>query len=200
MFWALFSVAEKRGTKRAMRAQRSRRPRPPLDAAKLEEMALAYVGRFATTRAKLRSYLGRKLRERGWDAPGAPDVEALIERYSRAGLIDDAAFALAKSQSLARRGYGRRRLTASLAAAGVEEDDRTGANDHADAEAAASALRFAERRRIGPFAIGPADDRRIREKAIAAMVRAGHPLGLALTIVNLPPGATVDPRDLAADN
>ena len=35
------------GTNMAMAMQQKRRPRPPLNAAKLEEMALNYVGRFA---------------------------------------------------------------------------------------------------------------------------------------------------------
>lgn len=197
---ATFRLAEKRGTKRAMTARRPRRPRPPLNPEKLEELALSYVGRFATTRAKLRSYLGRKVRERGWEPHTPPDFEALAERYSRSGLIDDAAFALAKSQSLARRGYGKRRLAESLSTAGVEDDDRVEAHSHADAEAAAAALCFAQRRRIGPFAPSVSHDRKAREKAIAAMVRAGHPLSLALTIVNLAPGTEIEPSDLTPLN
>ena len=52
-------------------------------------MALFYVGRFATSRAKLTSYLKRKIRERGWDGGGEPDVEAVTERLVRLGYIDD---------------------------------------------------------------------------------------------------------------
>ena len=42
-----------------------RKPRSsrPLDKARLEELALAYVARFATSAARLESYLARKLRE-----------------------------------------------------------------------------------------------------------------------------------------
>ena len=63
-----------------MRHDRQRRPRPPLSAEKLNELALAYVGRFATTRARLRTYLRRKVRERGWDDGSPPDFEAIAER------------------------------------------------------------------------------------------------------------------------
>ena len=181
-----------------MNAARHRRPRPPLDQARLEELALSYIGRFATTRSKLRLYLNRKLRERGWEGGQSPDVEGLAERYARAGLIDDSAFALAKAQSFARRGYGHRRLSANLAAAGVEEDDRVEANAHAEREAAAAALRFAERKRIGPFATEWNEDRKAREKAVAAMVRAGHSLNLALAIVKLAPGEYLDPAEIPA--
>jgi len=175
----------------------ARRPRPPLDSAKLDELALAYVGRFATTRAKLRAYLARKLRERGWDGASEPDLEAIAERLAGHGYVDDAGYALAKSRALAGRGYGKRRLLTALRAAGVVEEDAAGAREHADAEAVAAALRFAERRRIGPFALRQIDDPRDREKALAAMVRAGHSFALARAIVGLAPGDEVDPADLA---
>ncbi|HEX6741396.1 MAG TPA: RecX family transcriptional regulator, partial [Sphingomicrobium sp.] len=62
-----------------MALSRSRRPPAPLDEQRLDELALRYVGRFATTRAKLRSYLERKLRERGWKGNRPADAEAIAE-------------------------------------------------------------------------------------------------------------------------
>ena len=53
-----------------------KRARPPLNEEQLKEMALRYVGRFATSRAKLRAYLTRKIRERGWADAGEPDLTA----------------------------------------------------------------------------------------------------------------------------
>ena len=179
-----------------MQSRRLRKPRPPLDGAKLEELALAYVGRFATTRAKLASYLKRKLRERGWKGEREPPVEAIVERFAASGYIDDAAYALAKSRSLASRGYGAARLKQSLRAAGIGEDDGTPALELAGAEAVGAALRFAERRRIGPFADRKPDSKG-RERALAAMIRAGHGFGLARAIIDLAPGAEVDPAELA---
>lgn len=185
------------GTKTAqMTRMRARRARPPLDEAKLHELALTYVGRFATTRAKLRSYLARKIRERGWEGPREPDLEALATRFSDQGYVDDMAYALSKSQALAGRGYGKRRLLQTLRIAGVDEADSETARDHADREAVAAALRFAERRRLGPFANAPVRDPKQREKALAAMVRAGHSFTLTREIVRLEPGAEIDLGDL----
>ena len=187
----------KRGTNMAqMDARKPRRPRPPLDERKLEELGLAYVGRFATTRAKLRSYLARKVRERGWSGAREPDFAALAERFAAQGFIDDAGFALSKAHALTARGYGKRRLVEKLRSAGVEEQDGTAARDHSDQEGVASALRYAERRRIGPFAIAAPADRQQREKAIAAMVRAGHSFPLARKIATMAPGAPVDGDEL----
>ena len=172
-----------------------RRPRPPLDDKALEEMALRYVGRYATTRAKLGQYLARKLRERGWAGAPEPDVRALAERLAALGYIDDAAYALSKSQSLAGRGYGKRRLIEKLRLAGVDEPDSSAARELADQQAIDAALRFAQRRKVGPFAAASAD-RPQREKAIAAMVRAGHGFALARAIVELEPGAEIDEEEL----
>ena len=171
---------------------KARRALPPLNQQTLQELALRYVGKFATTRAKLSVYLARKLRERGWDGERTPDLEALADRFAELGYIDDAAYALGQSRSLSSRGYGKRRLNQRLRVAGVQDDDRAEADAHADAEAVGAALRFAERRRLGPFA-SSAPDPRLREKWIAAMVRAGHGFGIAREIAWLAPGSEIDP-------
>ena len=170
-----------------------RRPRPPLNHAALQELALRYVGKYATTRAKLGAYLARKLRERGWDGESEPDLDALVSRLAELGYIDDASYALSQSRSLGARGYGKRRLTQKLQLAGVDEEDSAEANAHADGEAVEAALRFAERRRLGPFADASADPRQ-RVKWIAAMIRAGHNFGLARAIAALEPGSEIDPE------
>lgn len=177
----------------------ARRTPPPLDQAKLQDLALRYVGRYATTRAKLLAYLARKLRERGWDGQREPDLEALADRIAELGYVDDAAYAVSKSRSLSARGYGKRRLSQQLRIAGIGEEDSRAAFDLAEAEAVEAALRYAQRRRLGPFA-ATAADRHEREKWIAAMVRAGHGFGLARAIASLAPGAPIDPADLSEGN
>ncbi|MBV1688689.1 RecX family transcriptional regulator [Novosphingobium sp. G106] len=162
--------------------RRAKRPLKPLDSARLDELALAYVARFATSRAKLESYLVRKLRERGWADEGEPAVAALAARFVAAGYVDDAAFARAKSGSLLRRGYGQRRIGEALGAAGIGEDIRAEVRAGEGARRQA-ALVMARKRRLGPFGPAPAD-RAAREKQIAAMLRAGHGLDSARELVN----------------
>ena len=164
-------------------SQTRRNPRP-FDGPRLEELALAYVARFATSAAKLDDYLRRKLRERGWEGEGSAPVAAIVARFVDAGYIDDAAFARAKTGSLLRRGFGARRIGQALGAAGIAEEVREDVRA-APAEQRRAALALARKRRIGPF--GPADaDRAVREKQLAAMLRAGHPLDSARELVNSP--------------
>ncbi|HXG80887.1 MAG TPA: RecX family transcriptional regulator [Sphingomicrobium sp.] len=174
-----------------MASQQKRRTRPPLTPAKLEEMALSYVGRFATSRAKLTAYLRRKLRERGWDGAGEPPVEQLAERLVGLGYIDDRAYALSKARALTGRGYGERRVRQALALAGINEEQGADARDLAKEEAVAAAIRFARRRSLGPFADREPDPMS-RERGLAAMVRAGHRFALARAIIDLKPGENPD--------
>ena len=180
-----------------MAPMRGRRTLPPLDENRLGELALRYVTRYATTRSKLRSYLARKIRERGWDGGREPDLAAIADRFAEQGYVDDSAYALAKSEALTGRGYGKRRVLEKLRFAGVDEEHGRAAREHADAEAVSAALRFAERRRIGPFAAAPPSGPKEREKALAAMVRAGHSFPLARAIVGTAPGADIDLAELA---
>lgn len=167
------------------RKTRKDRPPPrPLDAARLEEMALAYVARFATSAGRLAAYCRRKLRERGYegqdeDAP-PPDIEALVARFVAKGFVDDAGFARAKAGGLLRRGYGARRVGEALRADGIAEPLRVEVAP-GEAERREAATAYARRRRFGPFARErlTADDRAARQKQLAALMRAGHDSGHA---------------------
>ncbi len=156
---------------------RSARRLRPLDPTTLQALAIAYVGRYSTTQAKLTAYLARKIGERGWQDETRPPVEAIVARCATAGYVDDVQFAESKSRSLARRGYGFRRVEAALHQSGVARE--VSATLRPDAESAfESAEIYARKRRIGVFGTVAAD----RDKAsrqFAAMIRAGHSTELA---------------------
>lgn len=169
---------------------KSTRTTAPLDAAGLDRLALRYVERFATTRARLAAYLTRKIRERGWEGPTV-EPASVAERLAALGYIDDRSYGEAKVRSLGARGYGARRVDGALRYAGLEEDDRASLADDIAAQGIAAAITFAKRRRIGPF--GSAEpDRLQREKQLAAMLRAGHDFAVARRIVAMAPGEDVD--------
>lgn len=176
----------------AVSQEERRTRRAPLDGKTLEEAALRYAGRYATTRSKLATFLRRKLRERGWAGDGDPPVEPLVARMAELGYVDDRAFASARAASLGRRGYGERRVSQALRAAGIDEEDGEEARAQSRRDAHDAALRFAQRRRIGPFAAEPADLAG-RQKALAALLRAGHPIGLARRLADARPGEIPEP-------
>ncbi len=129
--------------------------------ATLHEAALAYLSRYAASRAGLTRALDRRC-ERWARAAGTEDAAAalpalrlavreVVARLAAAGAVDDAAFAASRARSLGRSGRSRRAIAAHLAARGVAGDEaRAALPDDPEAELAA-ALALARRRRLGPF-------------------------------------------------
>jgi regulatory protein len=168
------------------------RPDPArLDAARLNTLALRYVARFATSAGGLEAYLLRKLNgppgsSRQRQDEESPDlrgeVTALVARFVAAGYIDDRAFAQARSGGLQRRGYGKRHISQALGQAGIAAEVVADALPDEPAGRQA-ALALARKRRLGPFGATPLE-RPAREKQIATLLRAGHPLDSARKLVN----------------
>lgn len=170
---------------RPRKEYKPREPRP-IDAAQLQELAVGYAARYATTAVKLRRYLERKLGDRVWTPVEAPDVTGLVTRITALGYVDDRAYAASKQRDLTARGFGAGRVRGALSAAGVSKDDVSAVLAPEDGEAAdpyAPAVAFARRRRFGPFAREGAADPARRNREMAAMARAGHDFGVARRVL-----------------
>lgn len=166
-----------------MNGERKDRPaRPPraITAEYLERAALHYLERYGASAEMLRRVLLRRVdtrcRLRGEDPePVRALVEPVVVRAVSAGLVDDAAFARARTRTLRRRGGSARRIGAALAAKGIDRETIAASlhPEDADAEGAelAAARTLARRRRLGPYRSG--DPTPHRERDLAVLARAG---------------------------
>jgi regulatory protein len=168
-----------------------KKPAPPLNEARLRGLALHYVGKYATTRSKLATYLNRKIRERGWDGERSADLEAMVEQFAELGYVNDAQFAEARSRSFVSRGYGKRRLDEDLRHSGITEGDAAEANQHMTESAFIAAQNFARRKRIGPYANELASPEK-QQKQLQGFLRAGHGFDVARRFVHAEPGAVLE--------
>jgi regulatory protein len=168
-----------------------KKPAPPLNEERLRGLALHYVGKYATTRSKLATYLARKIRERGWDSERYAEVDVLVEQFAELGYVNDAQFAEARSRSFVARGYGKRRLDEDLRASGITDGDANDAKEHMAESAFASAQNLARRKRIGPYASELVPPEK-RQKQLQAFMRAGHGFDLARRFVHAEPGAMLE--------
>lgn len=143
--------------------------------------ATAYLARRAASTTRLRAVLGRaaaRMEETDPDdVPAA--IEDVVGRLTRAGLLDDAAFARSKARVLARKGKPADAIRLELRV-------RYGVEIEADAVAGldplVQATRWAERRRLGPFRLR--DRERKRQADTASLVRAGFATAIARAVVD----------------
>lgn len=178
-------------------------------AAYLDRAALHYLERFASSAANLRRLLLRRVdasaRAHGTDpAEGREWIDALIEKYQRQGLLNDAAYAEMKATGLHRRGGSTRAIRQKLMAKGLDGDQVAAAlsglegaeEGEADMNAA---IAYARRRRLGGFrpdrGLSAAEALARRDKDVAAMARAGFDLETARRVIDAEDAEALRPAD-----
>ena len=174
---------------------KSREQRPAMISPRyLERAALAYLDRYGSTTANFRRVMRRKVARRVFrssDDEAPPEtgqwIEDLTNKLQRLGLLDDAAYAASMARRLYRRGRPQVAIRQALRQKGLTEAIASGAitalrRDFGYNDLAA-ALRYARRRRLGPYRRpdAPTADRR---RELAALGRAGFSRGVAQVIVD----------------
>ncbi|HZG95696.1 MAG TPA: regulatory protein RecX [Mycobacteriales bacterium] len=161
------------------------------------EVARAICLRLLTDRARTRAELATALARR--NVP--PDVgDAVLDRFTELGFVDDGAFAAAWVQSRhAGRGLGRRALTHELRARGVDDASiATAVEAVGEAEEAVRARELVNRKLRATRGLPAAT----RARRLAGMLaRKGYPGGLAARVVREALQAdAADPGLLQADD
>ena len=175
-------------------AKQKKKPRAPrkVTQASLENIALYYLERFATSAENLKRVLYRRVdksaRHHETDpAEGRELVDDLIERYLASGLLDDGVYAVAQAKSMNRRGKSARAIRSKLMQKAVTGEaidaaiENLGEDDATDPDLAA-AIKHARRRRLGPFRIREADEK-TQGKELASLARAGFSYAIARRII-----------------
>ena len=161
--------------------------------------AVDYLGRYATSRHRLREVLGRfALRKLDKHEPDeiAAAISATVTRCQTLGYLDDEAFAISQARSDRRQGRSQLSIRQRLRQHRLDDTTIDAALDAADQDAAngelLAACRFARRRRLGPF------DRRQYEnvkndqasaqrqqRQLGSLARAGFTMAISLTVIGL---------------
>lgn len=165
------------------RAAGGRKPPKKMSRQYLENAALYYLQRYATSIENFRRVLTRKI-DRACAFHQTPPAEfhahldALVKRYSAVGLLNDTAFAEAKTATLRRQGRSKRDIIARLQSKGLKTADieaalhALDAGTDKDAELSAATV-FAKRKKLGVYNPRPPKDAKAVQKELAAMARAG---------------------------
>ncbi len=148
----------------------------------LENAALYYLQRYATSAENLKRILLRKVKRSCTfhQVPAedfVPLVNELVARYMSVGLVDDKVFAQARVTSLRRQGHSGRSIIARLQVKGLSTAQIEAAlknvdEEHEDAEMSA-AIAYARRKKLGSYRKKAITDPKDLQKELASMGRAG---------------------------
>jgi regulatory protein len=163
-----------------------------------ESVARGICLRALTGAAKTRQQLAELLAKRGIPEDAA---EAVLDRFTEVGLIDDAAFARAwVSSRQAGRGLARRALSAELRAKGVDPEVAAEAVGEVDDEDERAAARRLVERKLG--SMRRLDRATATRRLMGMLARKGYNGGLAAAVVRDvldSTGADGEPDDAFAD-
>jgi regulatory protein len=170
----------------------------PVTSHSLHAAALAYLERYAASRAHLRRVLLRRV-DRSIAGSGGERtelvrvVDALLDTLEGSGALDDARYAAGRARSLLRRGASERAIGASLASRGVErslaKESIEAALDEVREDGLdpvmAAACATVRKRRMGPYR--PPEQRGAwRDRDLARLARAGFSYLVARQVIDLP--------------
>ncbi|MDY0008073.1 MAG: regulatory protein RecX [Bdellovibrionales bacterium] len=162
----------------------------------LENAALYYLQRYATSVGNLRRVLTRKVDRSCQFHETPPDafyplIEDLLQRYEKNGLLNDTVYAEGRVSSLRRQGKSRQAITGKLKTKGLAADTIETALHSIDGERSetdlpaelAAALKLARKRKIGRFNTAPETDPLLRRKEqmreMGIMARGGFSFDIA---------------------
>jgi regulatory protein len=178
-----------------------KRPRQPKRISRqyLENAALYYLQRYATSAENLRRVLARKVKRSCLfhklpEDEFHPMIEDLIKRYLSSGLLNDNGFAEAKAATLRRQGKSRRAIEAKLSAKGLGKAHIASALEKAgdgDDDELAAACAFAKKKKLGRYRLKPLADPKAAQKEMAALARAGFDYETARKALNFEEAADI---------
>ncbi|WP_420547039.1 regulatory protein RecX [Curvivirga sp.] len=172
-------------------ARKEKKPKP-VNAARLNNIALYYLERFSSSAENLRRVLMRRVDKShiqlGTDREeGRQAVDEIVERFIEVGLLNDQLYARSVAFSQHRQGKSVKAIRMKLISKGVGSSDIDAAlleleeelEGDSDTEAAIS---YAKKRRLGPFRIKERAERRDRD--MAALARQGFSYDLARKVID----------------
>lgn len=160
---------------------------------RLERWASHHLDRHSSSAANLKFVLKRRVRrvegELEIEFPEAHEwIEDVVRELVSKGYLNDRAYALNLAQQMRLRGASGRRIEGRLREKGVSGEiardvieEISGTRGGGDFEAA---LKYARRRRLGPYRLDPDTRKERRERDLAALGRSGFCYEVAARIID----------------
>ncbi len=178
-----------------MTETRKKGPRIPkkITQSYLENAALFYLQRYASSAANLRRILLHKIKKSCQHHKTSvedfiPLLDGIIARYNSSGLLNDAQFSKSKAESLRRQGRSAWYIRQKLSIKGLSEEDINRSLDEVgnDEEAEISAaLILIKKKKLGGLRPGNSASKEQNMKDIAVLARAGFSYKVATAALEI---------------
>lgn len=158
---------------------------------RLKNIALYYLQRFESSAANLKSVLMRRVNDYAYQVPEFNKQEAIawideiVEQFEGYGYINDERYAEMKVKDYLAAGKSARYIKGKLQLKGIKESSIEAILDEQEYNPYDLALKFAKKKRIGPFRPTEEDRMENRAKDLAKIVQAGFGYEIAQQICGL---------------
>lgn len=156
---------------------------------RLQNIALYYLERFETSADNLRQVLKRRVFDYARQTPDFDVAEAeqwiedIVEKMVRLGYINDNRYAEFKIDGYLNAGKPERYIRQKMMQKGIGEDIVDEVLQNREFDEKEMALRFAQKKKIGPWRTDEENRKLNRQKDLAALVRAGFGYDIAQQIL-----------------
>jgi len=157
----------------------------------LRNAALYYLQRYASSAKNLHDVLTRRVHRAGRHheidrEEAASWISALIQDFQKSGLLDDRIYTEGRVRSMFRQGRSQRLMMLELRNKGVPtdiiEEALAALAEENYAPDRTAALRFIQRKRLGPYRLSSRQE--YRDRDLAALARAGFGYETARSVID----------------
>lgn len=171
--------------------------RKKITARYLENAGVYYLERFSASIAQFRRVMERKITLSCKDHPDQSKESCLallddvVAKFEKLGYLNDDAYARSLLYSLTQRGLSRSRILMTLKQKGISADLVATILPDKDADTERlSALRWAKKKRLGPFSLRAREND--LQRGLASLARAGFDYDLCQWVMHLSPDDALD--------
>lgn len=146
---------------------------------RLKNVALYYLQRFESSRGNLQKVLMKRITEYAYQNPDYDKsealewVEELLNDFEGYGYINDGRYAEIKIRDYVNAGKSLRYIQGKLQQKGIDTNVVENILEEQEYDAWEVALKFAKKKRIGPYRLDAESRSENRQKDMGALVRAG---------------------------
>ncbi|MDY0030114.1 MAG: regulatory protein RecX [Pseudobdellovibrionaceae bacterium] len=175
-------------TEKPEKADSPLKKRKKISQSYLENSAAYYLQRFTASTSRFRLVMKRKIDLSCRDHPEQNKeqcydmLDQLVSKFQELGYLNDSSYSKGLHYSLSQRGYSRQKIRFHMMSKGLSEDMITEAMGDTDqASEIIQGLRYAKRKKIGPFAIQEQD----LQKSLASLARNGFRYDISTKILEM---------------